>query len=333
MTALPIPQLKAPFPYFGGKSAVADVVWRALGDTPNYVEPFFGSGAVFLSRPHPHRIATLNDADGLLCNFWRALKHDPGGVTEWASDPIHECDLHARHAWLVGQRGSITARLEGDPDWYDAKSAGWWVWGISSWIGGGWCSGDGPWRPVDGVLAKADGDAGRGIHRKLPHLGCAGRGIYASRANKLELYLRELSARFAVARVCCGDWERVCGPSPTTKNGLTGVFLDPPYGHSATRDSGIYAHDSLDVATRVNVWCVANGDNPLLRIVLAGYDGEHNNLESYGWRVHAWKAHGGMSNTAAADRQSRVNAHRERLWLSPHCIETQIQRSLFEDIA
>lgn len=31
--------LKAPFPWFGGKSRVADVVWRRFGDVPNYVEP------------------------------------------------------------------------------------------------------------------------------------------------------------------------------------------------------------------------------------------------------------------------------------------------------
>jgi REP element-mobilizing transposase RayT len=44
--------LKAPFPYFGSKRAVASVVWERLGDCPNYVEPFFGSGAVLLGRPH-----------------------------------------------------------------------------------------------------------------------------------------------------------------------------------------------------------------------------------------------------------------------------------------
>lgn len=27
-----------------------------------------------------------------------------------------------------------------DAEYFDAKAAGWWVWGISLWIGGGWCS-------------------------------------------------------------------------------------------------------------------------------------------------------------------------------------------------
>jgi site-specific DNA-adenine methylase len=37
--------LKAPFPWFGGKSKVAPIVWERFGDVQNYVEPFFGSGA------------------------------------------------------------------------------------------------------------------------------------------------------------------------------------------------------------------------------------------------------------------------------------------------
>ena len=37
--------LRAPFPWFGGKRRVAPEVWERFGDVPNYVEPFFGSGA------------------------------------------------------------------------------------------------------------------------------------------------------------------------------------------------------------------------------------------------------------------------------------------------
>lgn len=51
--------LKAPFPWFGGKRRVADVVWRAFGDVPNYVEPFAGSLAVLLGRPHDAKIESV----------------------------------------------------------------------------------------------------------------------------------------------------------------------------------------------------------------------------------------------------------------------------------
>ena len=59
-------KLKAPFPAFGGKSVVAALVWERLGDPDNFVEPFFNSGAVLLSRPHAPRVETCNDADTMI---------------------------------------------------------------------------------------------------------------------------------------------------------------------------------------------------------------------------------------------------------------------------
>lgn len=43
--------LRAPWPYPGCKQSVAPVIWSALGDPPNYVEPFCGSAATLLGRP------------------------------------------------------------------------------------------------------------------------------------------------------------------------------------------------------------------------------------------------------------------------------------------
>ncbi|MBK9276511.1 MAG: hypothetical protein IPM49_18505 [Flavobacteriales bacterium] len=43
--------LKAPYPWFGGKSKIMREVWKWLGDTPNFVDPFLGSGASVLGRP------------------------------------------------------------------------------------------------------------------------------------------------------------------------------------------------------------------------------------------------------------------------------------------
>ena len=143
--------MKAPFPWFGGKRRVADVVWAALGDVDNYVEPFAGSLACLLERPHGHRCRTetVNDADRFLANFWRALAADPYEVASWADWPVNEADLEARHLWLVTEGRRRVEAMAADPDWFDARVAGWWVWGINSWIGSGWCAGDGPWTLLD----------------------------------------------------------------------------------------------------------------------------------------------------------------------------------------
>ena len=134
--------LKAPFPWFGGKSRVAELVWERFGDVPHFIEPFAGSLAVLLKRPHEPRTETVNDADSYLSNFWRAVNKRPRAVAAYADWPINECDLHARHVWLVEQKANgFRERMQNEPGYFDAKIAGWWVWGLSCWIGSGWCEG------------------------------------------------------------------------------------------------------------------------------------------------------------------------------------------------
>jgi len=337
-------ELKAPFPWFGGKSRVADLVWDRFGNVPNYVEPFFGSGAVLLARPSTPGIETVNDRDCMVANFWRALQHDPEAVAAHADNPVNEADQHARHLWLCSQE-DFREQMKVDPDFYDTKIAGWWVWGQCIWIGSGWWNrqlphlgdaGKGVNRQLPhlgnagtGVHRKRPhlGNAGKGVNRQLPHLGDAGTGVEelwlsdptsGTRARaQLTDYLCLLADRLRKVRVCCGDWSRVCGPSPTVKLGTTGVFLDPPYADEASRQDDLYSADDLNVAHDVRRWALENGDNPDLRIALCGYDGEHAMPDS--WECIAWKARGGYGSQS--NGRGRANANRERIWFSPHCLK------------
>lgn len=106
--------LKSPFPWFGGKSKVSEIVWDRFGDVPNYCEPFFGSGAVLLNRPHGQGTETINDLDCMVANFWRALQNDPDGVARHADNPVNEADQHARHWWLCSQE-EFRERMKTDP--------------------------------------------------------------------------------------------------------------------------------------------------------------------------------------------------------------------------
>ena len=134
----------------------------------------------------------------------------------------------------------------------------------------------------------------------------------------------DLTARLRRVRVCCGDWLRVLGPTPTYQNGLTGVMLDPPYADTADRDASLYREDSLSVAHDVREWAIANGDNPMLRIALCGYEGEHDMPPD--WECVPWKAKGGYGGQS--QEHDNPNAKRERIWFSPHCLGGK-QRSLF----
>jgi DNA adenine methylase len=305
--------IRSPFPYFGGKSKVADLVWSRLGDVPNYVEPFAGSLAVLLARDWPfldgNRIETINDANCYLANFWRALRDDAGAVADWCDWPVNETDCHARHLWLVqsGACAEFREKMRTDPEYFDAKIAGWWVWGQCLWIGSGWCERF-DWQQLPHL-----GDAGMGINRptqQLPHLGNAGRG-------EVHEYLAAIAERLARVRVCCGDWSRVCGPTPTVKQGLTGVFLDPPYADEAGRESDLYAVDSGTVAHDVRKWALQVGDDKRMRIALCGYEGEHAMPSS--WECVPWKARGGYGSQG--NGAGRENAAKERIWFSPHCIK------------
>lgn len=434
--------LRAPFPWFGGKRRVAPQVWQAFGDVPNYCEPFFGSGAVLLGRPTPGRIETVNDLDCYLANFWRAVRLAPEDVAAHADWPVNEADLHARHLWLVygddkDPAAAFRERMKTEPGFFDAARAGWWVWGISQWIGGGWCAlpKDGcrverkrpemkrGGRGVQGLTAGGEkrpflGNSGRGTHggrktpqiggtkgagvhkrglavesRQRPHLsdtgrgvlhapgnqhgyfrngspqgvnavslnvcnpkgihargvdskmpkadrgtlsrlqpsqqlpcisgdgGATGRGIHAS-AMPWTIYdwMAALEERLRRVRVCCGQWHRILGPSPTTCIGLTAVFLDPPYPEESGRDPGLYAEESKTVAHDAAEWAMANGDNPKLRIAFCGYEGSHDFPKT--WTTLEWKAAGGYG--------SQENAARERIWFSPHCLTVRQQLHLFD---
>ncbi len=346
-------------------------MWEHFGDISNYIEPFYGSGAVLLQRPQPFKgVETVNDKDGLLSNFWRAIKCNPEETAYWADYPVNENDLTARHLWLVNNKDKLVQQLESDPDYYDTKIAGWWVWGISCWIGSGWCSGEGCWKSKtleDGTKKLVKGGGGvkkqrphlgengvhkklpllsgnMGVHRKLPHMGGGkgvnrqmptmrheldinkqeaggGKGVQGihQKIDSLTDYFIALANRLRNVRVCCGDWLRICGASPTIKqNGITGVFLDPPYGDDAMRQSSLYREDSGSVAALVRKWALAADGHPKLRIALCGYQKEHLMPDS--WKCVLWEATGGYGNQKK-NRLTKDNRLRECIWFSPNCVK------------
>jgi DNA adenine methylase len=334
--------LRAPFPAFGGKSKVASIVWQGLGHkVPNYVEPCCFSAAVLLDRPGgAGKIETINDLHGAVPNFWRGVKHDPEAVAKWCDWPVSELDLNARHVWLVQRFREIREQLVTDPDFFDAQAAGWWVYGACSWIGGGWCKDNGsshseiPGRKLPNITSNQPRpkrpqlcDGPSGVH--LPSLG-NDRGLRGVSAPPALEWFRALQERLRNVRIACGDFERVLGDSVLGKGNNVGgrrpcaVFLDPPYSHDH-RDKAIYAEESATVAERARNWAIEHGDDPELRICLAGYFDEHQAYMPANWTVHRWT---GGRGYAAKDN---TNREQETLWFSPHCLPLEKrQRELFE---
>ena len=329
--------LVAPFPYFGGKRRVASVVWKAFGDPGGYVEPFAGSAAVLLARPSftNSRVETLNDADGWLVNAWRSIQLSPDAVARHSEGPVTEIDYHARLAWLQVRRDAdLVSWLEGNPEHHDAKAAAWWLYVCACGIGDPWSPG--PWHIVEGHLRKTSTDAqgiacqlphlsdgGQGIRRKIPHLGDGGKGVYSEIMSKSTIYkyMNLLSDRLREVRIVCGDWKRVLTPSVVRAkrggDGVVAVFLDPPYSTSGN----LYGHIDENVSIAVKQWCLQATTE--LRIILCGYDNDHAALLH-----HGWVKENGAAGSGSGYSVDPLAGKRERLWLSPSCLRTQMELKL-----
>lgn len=296
-------KLKAPFPYPGGKSVVAAEIWDALGNVGHYMEPFYGSGAVHLARPDydtGKHVETICDKDGFICNVWRAMKFSPAETAEWCDWPVNHADLAARKKQLIKNEQHLLENLVADPEWHDAKLAGYWIWAASCWIGSGLTR--------TGSIPRLTGFSGIGVFAK----GC-----------QIEEYFLRLQARLRRVRVVCGDWTRICGGEwQDNFPGVCGIFFDPPYA-TTTRDTRIYHHDSTTVAHDVRAWALKRGESSNYRIVLAGYYDEHVSLLDHGWRVKRWATGGGYANITKGESQGKKNKVLEALFFSPACLENQ----------
>lgn len=119
------------FPYYGGKGRMAPVIAALIPPHRLYVEPFAGSAAVLLAKP-PSKHEVLNDADGNVVAFYRAMREHPEELrhaltmTPYARDEYAACavmnddmDLVERaRRFVVRTSQSINAAgAAGSPGW------------------------------------------------------------------------------------------------------------------------------------------------------------------------------------------------------------------------
>jgi DNA adenine methylase len=301
--------VKAPFPYFGGKRDVADLVWKRLGSPKQYIEPFCGSAAILLSAPKPASLEVVGDVNGFIANFWRAVVHQHAEVARWCDYPVSHIDQGARHRWLMEQRPRLGELLQ-DPNWPgDAQVAGWWLWGQCSWIGSGWCEWTGKIPHVSdagmGIQAAGQiphvGNAGMGIQAagQIPHVGDAGMGMWTSAGHVAMRWLGEIATRMERVRVVHGEWSRCLNNHYGGTD--TAIFFDPPYDDY----EGLYRVSP--VAQDVASWCEENAG---LRIALCGHRGDY---QLDGWTVVEWE----RKRLTYSGGKTKAE---EAIWFSPACL-------------
>jgi len=125
----PAPVLKYP----GSKWRLADWIISYMPRHTTYLEPFFGSGAVFFNKP-PSKVETINDIDGQVVNLFRVIREQPERLaaliemTPWARDEYYASyertgdPLEDARRFLVRCWQAYGAKLCGVPGWrHEAK--------------------------------------------------------------------------------------------------------------------------------------------------------------------------------------------------------------------
>lgn len=314
---------KAPFVYFGGKSNIASFVWLLLGSNiKRYFEPFAGSLAVLLARKRDKNIVyhdIVNDIDCLIINVWKVIKYSPDKLAKLCLDPVSHVLLWQRVCILYNSKDLLLKKMIKDDSYFDIKLAAYWLYVKATEIG-----------VID--IDKLDceriySSVDNGLLVSRPQL-IALNGIHSSckqnghnsknKIDRLKSWFRELQSVLENTKIMCGDWKRLFSEKSTWQdnNGTrnVGIFFDPPYSDE-NRRSSLYRHDSFSVAKEVNDFCIKNANKKTYKIVIAGYEGEHNNLEKFGYTKYKWKAHGGYGNIG----KSYKNGSKERLWASKSC--------------
>lgn len=89
--------------YPGSKWSLAQEIVGLFGSHYHYVEPYFGSGAVFFSKPvSPHEL--INDMNGLVVNFFRVLRDQTDELlfaleaTPWSRDEYDQSHIQTGEA-------------------------------------------------------------------------------------------------------------------------------------------------------------------------------------------------------------------------------------------
>ena len=307
--------------YYGGKRRAAQAIWENFGDPTVYVEPFAGSLATLLWREEPCPREIVCDTDGYICNFWRAVTADPESVAHHADWPTIHQDLTARHAWLRAWGDKHREKLSEDAEWFDAKAAGWWVWGISIWIGGGWCSSSSNRMPNVQVGGGGQGVSAQRIRDQIPSVPNNGAGgVSAQRADiRLGPWFESISKRLSKVIVLNRDWTSavtptLLGDTPTSTKRIRAILLDPPY-LTEKRTSQIYSSDSSgtssQTASDAYAWAVEKGQESDYRIAYCCHDEDFPVPQ--GWSVH-------LSRFQGPNRQRTT---RDAIFFSPACRTVQ----------
>jgi hypothetical protein len=211
------------FPYIGGKYTVAPEINRRFGAIDTRIDAFTGSSSWILAS-EPVRYEIVNDLDGYVVNYLRAIKYAPEEVARHLDFPRAELELIAYHHYTRDKLPELVARLGGDPDYYDPVIAARWAYVMAYKLDPSLLK-PGGWLTRDGRLVYERGEGRkRGSMTATPLLLAR-----LVRERRVSEYVAALSERLHNVQAFWNDFEVVAAKAHRPELGVVGILLDPPY--------------------------------------------------------------------------------------------------------
>lgn len=260
-------RVMAPTFWYGGKGRLVHKILPFLPDGRIYCEPYCGMASVFWHKK-PHRVEVLNDAYGLLVNFFRCMQ-----------DKATFEELQHRIIWTPYSRSEFVKAIEvmADPDASDIDKA--WAFYVGHNQGyAGKCDGAYNWGRV--FLDK----------KGMAHIA----NVWRGRMKRLEWWHDRLT-RVQIDNICalqCIEyWD----------NKDTVFYVDPPYLMETRSPGKQYRHetDMSHHEALIDLLCGIKG-----QAVLSCYDHPvYNPLLEHGYKKHQSKT---VSYTGGKNRGQKV---------------------------
>lgn len=267
--------------YVGSKVRMASLINELLGGgAGSYVEPFFGSGAVLLSR-QAAKVELVNDIDDELINFYRVLRNE--GTRYRLIDAL---------VWTPFSRKELVESVETQNDGtLDAveKARRFFVRANQGYVGGHGTNWTSTLNPTSG-------------HSN------------ASKWNNYRTRLFAVAERLQNVQIECSDVMLVLEKVNSVSAKGLALYVDPPY-LKRTRNGSSYAHDAMTLDDHKTMLSLI-GDLPGPTVVSGYPDEMYDSIlaPEAGWTRHVLI----MKASSSAGRGS-VSSREEVLWANRFC--------------